>query len=223
MKSRLLIAVFLSFMLFAREAHAVFDFVALLQTVMKHVDEVKKQVEEVKNSIEDAKEKLKQGFLGEICNYLPELCGSGGSQITPITGVVALEGSGLDEGDIAAEDPTDLAKKISDTYIYKKGQDKSLDTQKSLAENINATIVKDISVLFAKAMATHQSIIDEDSQELYPYENATQSSETILSSQNKVVLNSQKRLSRILEIRAYMITAVDSLELKNKIKHDVEE
>ena len=53
------------------------------------------------------------------CSAVPSLCGINNNteDIEPITGVAALSGSGLDEGNISKKDPRENREKISKNFL----------------------------------------------------------------------------------------------------------
>ena len=228
MKKYLIIALFLSFMFVTKETYAIVDIASTVQTVMEKGQTLKKKVEEFKSRIEEEIKKLKQWAENMGCSAVSSLCGinKNTEDVKPITGVAALSGSGLDEGNISKKDPRENREKISKAHKTKFGAGDSLVQQKAKDEEVNQLLVEEISRQYAKSMAVHQSIMNENGAELYPYDGLMKGDETndegIISAQNSVALKSQTRLTRILELRAYMITSVDTAELKTRISREEE-
>ena len=70
----------------------------------------------------------------------------------------------------------------------------------------------DTALLFAKAVATRQSILLEDGS-LYQSNFNNENMDEILNAQNIVDIATQQRLNRILELRSYMNSGVSAAEL----------
>ena len=232
MKKYLIIALFLSFMFVTKETYAITDIPSTIQVTLEKAQSLKKKVEELKARIEEEIKKLKQWAENMGCSAVPSLCGINNNteDVKPITGVAALSGSGLDEGNISKKDPRENREKISKAHKTTFGADDSLVQQKAKDEEVNQLLVEEISRQYAKSMAVHQSIMNENGAELYPYDGLMKeegseeepNDEGIISAQNSVALKSQTRLTRILELRAYMITSVDTAELKTMISREEE-
>ena len=97
-------------------------------------------------------------------------------------------------------------------YESKKGEKNSLSKTAEQRKKLNAVVADDIAALFAKGMVVRELIRQENAEELYSTD-IDSNQGAILAIQNAVVLKSQERLTRILELRSYMVSAQSSAEL----------
>lgn len=111
------------------------------------------------------------------------------------------------------KNPKDLADSIINDGTYKKGQGQDI-IRKATNEAVNNAIVTDLlAILFAKGVVTRQSILQENP-ELYNRSFKDESNiEEILYAQNTLMLNSDRRIARILELRTFMFNAQAIKEL----------
>ena len=80
------------------------------------------------------------------------------------------------------------------------------------AQPEDVRVADDVAALFAKGMVVRELIRQENAEELYSTD-IDSNQGAILAIQNAVVLKSQERLTRILELRSYMVSAQSSAEL----------
>ena len=223
MKNKFFIAVFLSLFITSSPAYATIDIMATIQSGMELYKEIETKVQAIQKKISDIQKRVAQGFaVASNCFKNPTSCDiktlttiagefSGGIK-NAINKVKAVEGSGLDKGQLAEANPDSLEASVLKAYKYAKGQKDALAKLAEKKKQVNSVVADDIATLFAKGMVVRQIIRQEDAEELYSTDIESNQSD-ILAIQNAVVLNSQERLTRILELRSYMVSAQSSAEL----------
>lgn len=222
MKNKFFIAVFLSLFITSSPAYATFDIMATIQSGMELYKEVETKVQAIQKKISDIKKRVTQGFTAAAnCFKNPLKCdiktivsvaGDAKGAVNAINKVKALENSGLDDGEISGKDSNDLEESVLEAYQFKKGEKNSLSKTAEQRKKLNAVVADDIAALFAKGMVVRELIRQEDAEELYSTDIESNQG-AILAVQNAVVLKSQERLTRILELRSYMVSAQSSAEL----------
>lgn len=222
MKNKFFIAVFLSLFITSTPAYATFDVMATIQSGMELYKEVETKVQAIQKKISDIKKRITQGFAAATnCFKNPLKCdiktlaGMAGDivgAVNAINKIKAIEGSGLDEGEISKADPDSLERDVLDVYQFKKGLKDSLEWTDKQRKKLNAVVADDVAALFAKGMVVRELIRQENAEELYSTD-IDSNQGAILAIQNAVVLKSQERLTRILELRSYMVSAQSSAEL----------
>ncbi len=216
----------LSFVMYTGRAYAVMDLMGKVQSVLEKVERVKKQVEqEVKKAI-DIKKRVVQGYeTAKGCVTNPVACAMnvglkyGAGYITgEITGFPTLSGVSRD---VLNVDMTKLEEDIRSTE-YKRGGADAIDAVYKNRQKNSAVARANIAILFAKAAATKQSMYQEGN-DIYPRE-FDDNLESILKARGQIEMMSNYRLSRILEMRAYMNSGagVSGLTLHTRSKNDDE-
>jgi hypothetical protein len=222
LKKKFLIAVFLSVFVVAKPAYAIIDIMAMVQSALELKKEIETKVQNIQRKISDAKKRLVQGYqLGANCFSKPASCGLNAlTNLTSINekdplGVIILEMTGirtvkgaesLSQGDVVNKKSENLDKTVVKAYTYVKGQEDSFKNLNENREQLNSVTADEVALLFAKGAATRQSIRNEDAKDMYPTEIGDKQSD-IIAPHSAVALKSQERLTRILELRAYMAGA----------------
>ena len=221
---KIFMTIFLSVFLITNQAHAVFDVMATVQSGLELYKEVETKVQAIQKKVLDIKKRVVQGFAAATnCFKNPRKCDinaivsvagefAGGIK-GAINGVKALEGSGLDgDKDLMGSNSKNLDQNVKEAYTYKKGAGDDLNRLDEQRKKVNGIIADDVATLFAKGVVVRQLIKEEKTEDLYSTSIGNSQSD-ILAAQNSVTLKSQERLTRILELRAYMISAQSSAEL----------
>lgn len=221
MKRKIYIAVFIYMFALATPAYAIVDVVATVQTVLEKVTEVKTKVENIQKKVTDSIKRVAEGFTAAAnCFRNPLDCGLkfvDGFAKNMIEGVRTVPGTEvLANGDIVVQASEELEKAVIEGYSYVRGaeagQDLSRDAEKS--DQLHGVMADEMAILFAKGMATRQTIRNEDGDEIYKKMNAKEEDQAaVIAAQNNLMLISQERLSRILELKAYLQGAQSTSEM----------
>lgn len=215
MRKRLIIALVFSLFMYTREAYAVFDFVATLQSQLEGFQKTLGKYQEIMKKATDAYTRAKRGFDAiDGCIKKPKTCFSaikeikkGISQINMLASVKIKDDQALLEVS-SGEMVQELEK-----AVYEKGQGKDIEKAGEKKAEINAVVAADVASLWAKAVSTRQAILAEKDDEQY---NAAlgggsgedeANMEKLLASQQMLSLLSARRVNRILELRSYMVSA----------------
>lgn len=215
MIKRLIIALVFSLFVYTREAYAVFDFVATLESQLEGVQKKFSGIQEKLKKVTDAYTRAKRGFDAvDGCIRKPKTCfaaikelKSGLSKINMMSSVNLPEDKALLEVS-SGEMVQELEK-----AVYVKGQGKDIEKTGEKKDEINAVVAADVASLWAKAVSTRQAILAEKDDEQYNEALKGGSSgdeanmEKLLASQQMLSLLSARRVNRILELRSYMISA----------------
>lgn len=215
MIKRLIIALVFSLFVYTREAYAVFDFVATLESQLEGVQKKFSGIQEKLKKVTDAYTRAKRGFDAvDGCIRKPKTCfaaikelKSGLSKINMMSSVNLPEDKALLEVS-SGEMVQELEK-----AVYVKGQGKDIEKTGEKKDEINAVVAADVASLWAKAVSTRQAILAENDDEQYNEALKGGSSgdeanmEKLLASQQMLSLLSARRVNRILELRSYMISA----------------
>lgn len=193
----------LFFVIHTSNAYAVTDIMAKIQSVLEEVERYKKQAEQYTKQLLDAEKRARQGFdMAKGCLANPVGCATNMAMDYFTTGAIAgfpsISGS---KGDILKEDADKMEDAVKNTEYKRGGSDSIEAVNKNRKEN-NAVVTDNIAILFAKAAVTKQAIYKEG-EEIYTRE-FDNTMESILKAQGNVELSSNYRISRILELRAYM-------------------
>lgn len=227
MKNRIAIIVFILSLFVVRNSYAIIDGLAFLQTGMQKYTEYSKTIQDKIKAGLDAARRAKRGFdMAKSCfsdplkcdiigldNIVDNLLSLAGSQKK---GIATLPGSKLGDENVGVEDLSENLK----AYSYKIGADDSLRVREEHDQKANAVIANDVSLLFAKAMVVHQKILNEEGSSKYPYENLGDDISNIVAAQNNVLLDSQRRIANIVELKSYMITGLETSNLKSRVIED---
>lgn len=223
MKKKLIYILLLSFMVYTKEAYAVFDVMALIQTNLEKFQNVMKQAQEVKEKAEEIKAKVQQGFdaakSAMACASKPSAseCSKVAQNLTSAyKGVKQIKetramGEELSSDDLFRKDINKLEDSVRDT-IYQKGLGDDFKRLRANRKANNAVVADDLALLFAKGVVTRQMIIQEDGK-MYQQEFANGNLDEILNAQKNVRILSDLRLAQILEMRTFMISAQATSEL----------
>lgn len=223
MRKKLYIALVLSLFVYVREAYAVFDIMATLQSMLEWYKDVTNEVQEYQKMALDAQKRARQGFdLLSSCYKNPTKCNAkalaalgkdSSSYITIMTGIRVMPGATeLQKGDLQKKSDKNLSDTVRTSYIYQSGQEKDLEKSRENRKGIKLIVNDDTALLFAKGVASRQSILKENG-DLYQMEFKQDNIDEILKAQNTVSLATQQRLNRILEMRAYMASATATAEM----------
>ncbi len=218
MKKKIYIVTLLSLFAFTNNAYAVIDIPAILQSALKLKSDIENKLVEIQKLKQDAQKTVRQGFeIGKNCFSDPKSCYKDAKSLkhdaeSTIQGIRSV-GSELKSSDLMIKNPKDLADSIINDGTYKKGQGQDI-IRKATNEAVNNAIVTDLlAILFAKGVVTRQSILQENP-ELYNRSFKDESNiEEILYAQNTLMLNSDRRIARILELRTFMFNAQAIKEL----------
>ena len=229
MKKKFYIGVFLSVFVFVQPAYAIIDIMATVQSALEMKKEIETRVQTIRKKLEDAKKRLVQGYkAGANCFANPKSCGTNalteltkdmlstdplGVRILEMTGIRAVEGAeGLTAGDVAKKRAEDVEKSVLTSYTYVKGLGNDLKNLSDFRNIVNAVIADETALLFAKGASVRQSIRNENQEEIYPTKIENKLSD-ILAVHNALAIKSEERLTRILELKAYMGGAQANSEL----------
>lgn len=209
MRKRILTILLLSsFVFHVNNAYAIMDMMGKVESVLEQGERYKKQIEEYRKQAFDAAKRARQGFetaKGCIANpmkcamtmaltYGPKMFDNGRIKSFPTLLSDAKK-------DILKEVPEGLEAAIKKTEHKRGGADSIAEVHKNRQEN-NAVATASIAILFAKAATTKQGIYQEGN-DVYPRE-FDDTMESILKARGQVEMTSNYRISRILELRAYM-------------------
>jgi parvulin-like peptidyl-prolyl isomerase len=215
MVKRLIIALVFSLFVYTREAYAVFDFVATLESQLEGFQKTLSKYQEIMKKASDAYTRAKRGFDAvDGCIRRPKTCfaaikelKSGLSKINMMSSVSLPEDKALLE--VSSGEMVEEIEKA----VYVKGQGQDIKKIGEKKAEINAVVAADVAALWAKAVSTRQAILAENDEEQY---NAAlkggvgedeANMEKLLASQQMLSLLSARRVNRILELRSYMMSA----------------
>lgn len=227
MRKKLCIALVLSLFMYTREAYAILDIMAKVQSVLEQAEDYKNKIQEYAKKLRELEKRARQGFeLAKSCYKNPKSCdtkaletwGKDAKQfyVETMDEIRVMPGAEeLSDGDLNEKLDVSLIKTIQNTYIYHRGQGKDLENLNENRRQLNAILSDDTALLFAKAVATRQSILMEDGS-LYQQNFKNNNIDEILSAQNVVDIATQQRLNRILELRAYMISGAAAAEMSTQ-------
>lgn len=217
MNKKLLIALIFSMFLYTKEAYAVFDFIAAIQSQVESVEKFYTKIMEGYKKAIEKYTRLQRGFDTAMkCVKNPRSCAGQlagiGNSISNITTVFKKEGSNP-FSETSVQDLDSQARK----EIFVSGED-DISKISERDKKYNNVVIAEISTLWAKGVSTRQSIMKEEDNKIYKkFESSSSgentSMEDILFAQNSLTLESAKRVNRILELRSYMISAPAILEM----------
>ncbi len=223
MRKKLYILLFFSLIAYTKEAYAIFDIMAKVETYLELYKDIENKAQELQKKLRDIEKRARQGFdMASNCYKNPTKCDAKAieafakdseSYVTSITEIKVMPGADeLAKGDLKKKSDGSLAKTVENTYIYKRGQGKDIDKTTENRRYINAIVADDTALLFAKGVSARQSILVEDGS-LYQAEFKNENMDEILNAQNIVAIATEQRLNRVLEMRAYMTSAGATAEL----------
>ena len=227
MRKKLCIALVLSLFMYTREAYAILDIMAKVQSALEQAEDYKNKIQEYAKKLRELEKRARQGFeLAKSCYKNPKSCdtkaletwGKDAKQfyVETMDEIRVMPGAEeLSDGDLNEKLDVSLIKTIQNTYIYHRGQGKDLENLNENRRQLNAILSDDTALLFAKAVATRQSILMEDGS-LYQQNFKNNNIDEILSAQNVVDIATQQRLNRILELRAYMVSGAAAAEMSTQ-------
>ncbi len=206
-KKVLTILLSLSFLLYTSNAYAIMDIMAKVQSVLEQVERYKKQAEQEIKEKYDLAKRARQGYeTAKGCMANPLGCatsfalkyGPGLLKDGEIKGFPSITKIA---GNILKKDPEGMDEDVRKTEHQRGGADSIKEVHKNRQEN-NAVTTANIAILFAKAAVTKQAIYQEGN-DVYTRE-FDDTMESILKARAEVEMTSNYRISRILEMRAYM-------------------
>lgn len=204
------------------------DIMAKVESTLKEIEDKINEVQAAHKDQIDAITQARQGFnSARNCFKDHSECGGAikktydaGKAIKGISSV----GKKMETGDLTKTSPEELAKSIKEDGTYKRGQGKDIKKRNEMEEKNNVVVTANIARLFAKGIATRQSIRLEKDDEMYDVEFKKSDMDEILFAQNNITLNSKRRIAHILELRSYMYSAEALKELTQyNREHDEEE
>lgn len=223
MKKGLLMILLLTFFLYSKEAYAITDIMAKVESWLKEVEDVKNQAEAFAKKVQDEYIKARQGFNSvDNCFSNPSKCGEAFIDATIAVKGVRAVGKELQSGDLVNKSPKKLADSIRKDGTYKKGQGDDIKRRNIKEKENNAVVTDNIAILFAKGIVTHQSIRLED-KDLYEVTFDNNNMDEILYAQSRIAMNSKRRIAHILELRSYMYNAEALKELMQYNRENDEE
>lgn len=228
MKKKLCIALFLSLFVYTREAYAIFDIMAKVQSALELYKDVENKVQQYTKKLRDIEKRARQGFdLASSCYKNPKQCDpkaleafakDSESYVKNMKEIRVMPGAEeLKKGDLKKKSDKSLAQTVETSYIYQRGQGDDIEKTSKNRRLINAVVADDAALLFAKGVSARQSILVEDGS-LYQVEFKKNNIDEILNAQNIVAIATQQRLNRILELRAYMASAGATAELTRQTR-----
>lgn len=234
MRSKFYIAVLLiTFLLCGKNAYAIFDPMATVESALELKDEIVTQVQEVQKFISDTQKRIKQGYaMATSCFKNPLNCGlkAATSLITDgkdgyktikmfpmMDGAVAL----LDK-DLTKVKSEDVSNIVKETYIY-HDQKESLSKLRENRDQINSVVANQSAILFAKGAMMKTRLKNEESAEIYEDPSEKKQDDSIQYLQGKLDITNATRLARIVELKAYMLHAQATSELTQQSIKDDEE
>lgn len=225
MKKKLLIALFISIFAFTREAYAVFDILAQLQSALEQYKDMQNKLEEMQKKLRDIEKKARQGFdAAKGCVTNPTSCNlkglksfeAAGSSIKSLRGINVMAGATeLQGADLNKVSDETLSNSVVEGYVFKRGQAKDIQKSNKNSAGLNAVIAHDVATLFAKSISVRMSIIKETG-ELYQKDFEQENKEEILRAHNIVSIASNRRLNHILMLKAYMISGPATAQLQQQ-------
>ena len=228
MRKKLYILLFFLFITYTREAYAIFDIMAKVESAMELYKDVENKVQEVQKKLRDIEKRARQGFeMASNCYKNPDKCDpealksfaeDSESYVTSLTEIKVMPGAEeLKEGDLKKKSDSSLAQTVETTYIYQRGQGQDINKTEENRRYINAIVADDTALLFAKGVSARQSILVEDGS-LYQADFKNENMDEILNAQNVVAIATEQRLNRVLEMRAYMTSAGSTAELTQQTR-----
>ncbi len=208
-KELIIILTALSFASYIPAAYAILDVPAGIQTQLELGKKVLTTVKEGQKMANDVQKGITQG-IGMVQNCLanPMQCNIGGlfnlakfgkgriKKFNTITGQA---------GDLfkKEQEGADLEKGVRETE-YQKGGERDIENVNANRKKNNAVTTADIELLYAKGAVVRQEIYLEQPEEIYAKESELESINKIIVAKSNMELITNYRLSRILELRAYM-------------------
>lgn len=228
MKKKVWVILFLSMFVYTREAYAIFDIMATVQSILERYKDVENKVQEYQKKLRDVEKRARQGFdLASNCYKNPTKCDAKAieafskdseSYVKSLKEIKVMPGAEeLKEGDLKKKSDGSLAQTVENAYIYKRGQGQDIEKTAENRRYLNAIVADDTALLFAKGVSARQSILVEDGS-LYQSEFKNENMDEILNAQNIVAIATEQRLNRILEMRAYMTSAGSTAELTQQTR-----
>ncbi len=228
MKKKVWVILFLSMFVYTREAYAIFDIMATVQSILERYKDVENKVQEYQKKLRDVEKRARQGFdLASNCYKNPTKCDAKAieafskdseSYVKSLKEIKVMPGAEeLKEGDLKKKSDSSLAQTVENAYIYKRGQGQDIEKTAENRRYLNAIVADDTALLFAKGVSARQSILVEDGS-LYQSEFKNENMDEILNAQNIVAIATEQRLNRILEMRAYMTSAGSTAELTQQTR-----
>jgi hypothetical protein len=224
MIKRLILALLFSIFVYTREAYAVFDFVATVQSQLEGFQKTLGKYQEIMKKATDTYTRAKRGYdAASGCIKNPSTCFAAISTIGSAMGygiskIAVMKRIKLPEGPLLETSSQDMVNEL-EKGVYVKGQENAIAKTEEIRDENNAVVASDVATLWAKATSTRQAILKEDDNEQY---NAAlegtsgedeANMEKLLASQQMLSLLSAKRVNRILELHSYMLSAPSTFEL----------
>lgn len=222
MNKKFYIALFFSLLISTKEAFAIYDFMAKVQSGMELKTEIETKVQEYRKQLEDMQKKLTQGFSAiTSCFSNPLNCDiaafsgyfdANKDDITMVKEIPVMENATLMQSANLSEVNTEsLNEEVDNAYVYQRAQGKDLGNANTYRKNINNVISQEAEILFAKGMVSRHMIQDENNP--YPSEFTQNNIDEILKAHDTVEIMIMSRLARIVELRAQMVGAEATSEL----------
>ena len=232
MKKNIVVIAMISLLVYSRAAYAVFDIMALIESILEYKAEIEHKVEEVQKKIQDIENRFRQGFdLSSNCFSNPLSCNPqeftnylDNINIDPITGatkVFSEWGWGLgeqsnplpslvDSGMMTKQD--ELMQNMLTTYTYNRGQGNDLVNLSDKRKEINQVVSDELALLFAKGATLHNELQNESDADLYFSSFPNGNMDEIRNAQDNIAILTATRFARILELRSNMISTASTAE-----------
>lgn len=232
MKKRIFMILFISLFTYSRAAYAIFDVAAAIETFMEIKTEIENKVQEIQKYVEDMEKTLKQGFaMGASCFQNPLDCNpdalmatvkglsDAAKNVEPYKEMVfTMPNSVMSKpGELAKKSQEELLEDISKNYIYTAGQGDDINKTIENRKAISGVVANETALLFAKGITTRHSIRTEQDDKIYSKLESKgdddKGLDKILNAKGEVILRSTARITRILELKAGMISSEATSEL----------
>ncbi|MCM1323707.1 MAG: hypothetical protein NC218_06060 [Acetobacter sp.] len=217
MKKKILIITLLSLFISSKNAYAVLDIPDFLQDLLVVKTDVENKLKEVAKLKQDTETMLREGYaVGSKCFTNPLNCYSDAVGFVEKTNGyidgIRTTSKDLKNTDLMKKAPNEIAAVIREEGTYQKGLGEDIKRREQLEAENNAAVTDLLAILFAKGMVTRHNILQEDT-ELYNRNFKDDNREEILFAHNTLLLQSNKRIARILELRSLMFNAQAFKEL----------
>lgn len=232
MRSKFYIAVLLiTFLLCGKNAYAIFDPMATVESALELKDEIVTQVQEVQKFISDTQKRIKQGYaMATSCFKNPLKCGLNSLITGNKDGYKTIkmfpmmnDAVALLDKDLTEAKSEDVSNVVRDTYIY-HDQQESLSKLRENRDQINSVVANQSAILFAKGAMMKTRLKNEESADIYEDPSKQEQDDSIQYLQGKLDITNATRLARIIELKAYMLHAQATSELtQQSIKEEEKE
>lgn len=225
------------FIIASSNAYATFDIPAAMFITGGKFENIKQRIIEEMDKIKRTQDNLTAGWKGVkdcVGSFNPSTCINMGKSLKSlgaeygdqISNINVLPNTGLDKVDKDTKS-ADIINSIKDGAIYKSNQGNSIEEANKQSKINNAMLADDIATLFAKSTAVRQKIltdteqtntIDGEKSNLYQKIEDDEDTSVIIQKKARQRIESVSRITRIMELRAYMIGIPATSELTKYVK-----